>query len=446
MDHTPAPISLAAARALQPPEGSRAAEVFRDDHVWIRFAARPTSGPQVPHDRDELILHCRIGHRALSLGRRRNHDRTRRHDVRGGAYATRLRPILGGLLGLGRVLRAAPMIDDSSTLPVPIGTDTGRVSTLDQLASIPEEEIWLSKQKSARTRRAYRLDVQHFMRTLGVTTPGELRQADHKAVIAWERFMREFEHAASSTIRRRLAALSSLYKHLVRHDHAARNPVREVERPAINRDEGATAAFSKAQARKLLDLPGEDTIAGLRDRAILSVGLQVGLRRAEIAALTVGDLHQNRGYDSLRVMRKGGRRDALAINPQTAARLRAYLEKAGHGADVDGPLFRPLKHNGKRREERRGMDPDAIDRVVRKYAAALGLDRGYSAHSMRATFITTALENGAQLEDVQKAAGHRDPSTTKLYDRRGYNPEKAARMARRVVLMCESVMYAIYVI
>ena len=72
------------------------------------------------------------------------------------------------------------------------------------------------------------------------------------------------------------------------------------------------------------------------------------------------------------------------------------------------------------------MDPDAIDRVVRKYAAELGLDRGYSAHSMRATFITTALENGAQLEDVQKAAGHRDPGATKLYDRRGYNPEKAA--------------------
>src|SRR5271167_1928024 len=94
-------------------------------------------------------------------------------------------------------------------------------------------------------------------------------------------------------------------------------------------------------------------------------------------------------------------------------------------ADTDGPLFRPLRHNGKRQEERRGMDPDAIDRVVRKNAGELGLDRGYSAHSMRATFITTALENGAQLEDVQKAAGHRDPGTTKLYDRRGYNPEKS---------------------
>src|SRR6266851_4121488 len=240
------------------------------------------------------------------------------------------------------------MTDDTS-LPTTLDTGRRQVSTLDQLADIPEEEIWLSKQKSARTRRAYRLDVQHFMRTLAITTPEELRQADHKAVIAWERFMREVEGAASSTIRRRLAALSSLYKHLVRHDHAPRNPVGEVGRPAINSDEGSTLAFSKAQARKMLDAPPEDTVAGLRDRAILSVGLQVGLRRAEIAALKVGDLHENRGDNSLRVMRKGGRRDALAINPQTAARIRAYLKASGHGADIDGPLFQPLRHKGKRR-------------------------------------------------------------------------------------------------
>jgi site-specific recombinase XerD len=188
------------------------------------------------------------------------------------------------------------MTDDTS-LPVPTTTGRSRVSTLEQLADIPEEQIWLQKQKSARTRRAYRLDVQHFMKALGITTPAELRQADHKAVIAWERFMRETERAAASTIRRRLAALSSLYKHLVRHGYAARNTVGEVERPVINRDEGATLASSKAQARKILDAPAEDTIAGLRDRAILSVGLQVGLRRAEIAALSVGNLHQNRGYD-----------------------------------------------------------------------------------------------------------------------------------------------------
>lgn len=311
-------------------------------------------------------------------------------------------------------------------LILPAPSAGNRVAILDHLAEIPDEEIWLAKQKSARTRRAYRLDVRHFMATIGITSTEGLRQADHRAVIAWERMMREIDHAAPSTIRRRLSALSSLFKHLVRHSCATKNPVREVDRPVINRDEGSTAAFSKAQARKLLDTPPADTIDGMRDRAILSVGLQVGLRRAEIAALSVGDLHQNRGFDALRVTRKGGRRDALAINPQTAARLRAYLAQAGHADDLDGPLFRPLKHNGKQSGVRRPMHPDAIDRVLRKHAATVGMPRGYSAHSMRATFITTALENGAQLEDVQKAAGHRDPSTTKLYDRRGYNPEKAA--------------------
>jgi integrase/recombinase XerD len=314
------------------------------------------------------------------------------------------------------------MTDDTTTLPIPVGL--ARLPTpLERLAEIPEEEIWLQQQKSKRTRRAYRLDVRHFMRTLNITTPAELRQADHRAVIAWEQFMRETEEAKASTVRRRLAALSSLFKHLVRHGYAVKNPVTEIKRPAINRVEGSTLAFSKAQARKILDAPmiqtpegepltGRALIRGLRDRAILSVGLQVGFRREEIATLKVGDFHQNRGYDSLRVKRKGGRRDALAINPQTAARIRAYLDAAGHAADIDGPLFRPLNHNGRQTERRRRMDPDAIDRVVRKYAGAeLGLLRDYSAHSMRATFITTALENGAALEDVQKAAGHADPGT-----------------------------------
>ena len=298
--------------------------------------------------------------------------------------------------------------------------------TLVAIAAIPEEEIWLAKQKSPRTRRAYRQDVLHFMQTVGARSREELRTIDHKAVIAWERYMREVEGVQASTIRRRLAALSSLFRHLVTHGHVAKNPVTEIERPAINRDEGTTLAFSRAQARKILDAPSPDTVHGLRDRAILSIGLQVGLRRAEIASLKVSDLHQNRGFDSLRVVRKGNRKDALAINPQTAQRIRAYLDAAGHGDDLDRALVRPLHHNRHSKDARRRMHPDAIDRVLRKYARQIGLSRGYSAHSMRATFITTALENGTSLEEVQKAARHRDPSTTKLYDRRGYNPEKSA--------------------
>jgi site-specific recombinase XerD len=84
-------------------------------------------------------------------------------------------------------------------------------SPLAQLADIPEEETWLAKQKSKRTRRAYKLGVQHFMRTLHIATYEDLRRADHRAVIAWERIMCEIDEAEPSTIRRRLAALSSLF-------------------------------------------------------------------------------------------------------------------------------------------------------------------------------------------------------------------------------------------
>lgn len=186
------------------------------------------------------------------------------------------------------------------------------------------------------------------------------------------------------------------------------------------------ATFKQKQARSILDAPLATSLLGVRDRAILAVGLQVGFRRAEIASLKVGDFHMNRGFDSLKVVRKGGKKGSLAIHPQVAQRIRDYLDLTGHGSDLDGPLFRPMRDPRKGLEARRHLHPDVIDRILRKYARHIGLSRGYSAHSMRATFITTALDNGASLEDVQSAAGHADPSTTKLYDRRGYNPEKSA--------------------
>jgi hypothetical protein len=105
----------------------------------------------------------------------------------------------------------------------------------------------------------------------------------------------------------------------------------------------ASCRLARAGAATARTRPGDiwrlgDHVIGCGDNRD-SVGLQVGLRRAEFAVLKVGDLRQNRGYDSLRVMRKGGRRDALAINPQTAARLRAYLDAAGHAGDSEGPLL-----------------------------------------------------------------------------------------------------------
>jgi transglutaminase-like putative cysteine protease len=100
------------------------------------------------------------------------------------------------------------MTELEALLPIPAGPDASLPSVMERLAEIPEGEIWLQKQKSARTRRVYRLDVRHFMRTLDVTAQSELRQVDHRAAIASERHMREVEprlpRAEPSAWRRRL--------------------------------------------------------------------------------------------------------------------------------------------------------------------------------------------------------------------------------------------------
>jgi len=301
-------------------------------------------------------------------------------------------------------------------------TGTG---ALDRLRAIPEERVWLESQQSPQTRRAYRNDVLHFMSTMHITETADFRKVDRMAVVAWKRKM-EQDGAKPRSVRRRLSALSSLFSHLVDQHVVPVNPVREIRRPRVNRKQGTTAAFSPAQARKILDAPDPATLQGLRDRAILSVGLQVGSRRSEIASLKVKDFHENAGYPSLHFIRKGGEDHSLAIHPQAAERIRAYLAAAGHGEDLDSPLFRPVRASWKVESLRRPLHPDLIDRILRKYARKIGLHRGFSAHSMRATFITRALDNGASLEEVQRAAGHADATTTKLYDRRGYNPEKSA--------------------
>jgi len=286
----------------------------------------------------------------------------------------------------------------------------------------------LASHKSERTRRAYRKNVTDFMGFLGIQSAEFLRSATHAHIIAWERHLREERGYASSTVRRRLAAVSSLFRHLKNHGLMDSNPALDVKRPPVNRTEGSTPAFSKEEARALLDAPDPETLLGLRDRAILSVGLHAGLRRAEIAHLAVGDLYIDRGFPALRILRKGGKKGSLPINSACERRIRDYLEEAGTTADPDAPMFLPTTHNRHTNESPtlvRHPDPDTIDRVVKRHALDLCFAGRYSAHSMRATFITTTLENGSPLEE-QRAAGHSDPGTTKLYDRRGFDPERGA--------------------
>jgi len=121
------------------------------------------------------------------------------------------------------------LVKEKNTRAVVVSRQTAPVRvSVDAVAAIPEEEVWLASRKSARTRRAYRNDVAHFMKTFGIRSPEELRKVDHRAVMAWERLMREDEGCQSITVLRRLVSLSSLFTDLGMIDIVVMYPVLDV--------------------------------------------------------------------------------------------------------------------------------------------------------------------------------------------------------------------------
>ena len=239
-------------------------------------------------------------------------------------------------------------------------------------------------------------------------------------VLAW-RAQLETRSLAGATIRRKLAALASLFDHLLENNAVAGgNPVHGVKRPKIETNEGKTPALGDDQVKLLLEAPDTETVKGVRDRAILAVLLYHGLRREEAARLTMSDLLERRGIKHLRVHGKGGKIRFLPLHPVAAERIYAYLERDSERAPSPGPLFRSMR--GKTTGA--GVTANGLHTVVAHWTRAAGIEvDGLGVHGLRATAATNALEHDADIAKVQMWLGHANISTTRLYDRRGQRPE-----------------------
>ena len=155
------------------------------------------------------------------------------------------------------------------------------------------------------------------MALVGIERPEEFRIVIRSHVLAFRKSLEE-RRLAGVTIRRKLAALSSLFEYLCEKNAVDSNPVKGVKWPKVESYEGKTPSLGDHQARQLLDAPDPNTLKGKRDRAILSVFLFHGLRRDELCKLCVRDIQMHRGVLHLRVHGKGGKTRALASRLNTA--------------------------------------------------------------------------------------------------------------------------------
>lgn len=292
-----------------------------------------------------------------------------------------------------------------------------------RLRDLPPEADWFANIDNPNTQRAYKNDMKEFMAFLGQDGIFNFREVTRIHVIAWRKDL-ENRQNSPATIRRKLAALSSLYDYLTECNSVLINPVDGIKRPKRESTEGKTPAISDAQARALLEAPDTTKLIGKRDKAILSILLFHALRRDELCKLTLKSIHDRRGITHLQVLGKGGKIRNIPLHPFTHALIKEYLAHAPHGTESEGALFRPVINN-QTGDLKKSLSTDRILKIVKAYGLQIGItnmDR-FAPHALRATAATNALENQADITKVQEWLGHANISTTRGYDRRDSRAE-----------------------
>ncbi len=234
------------------------------------------------------------------------------------------------------------------------------------------------------------------------------------------------ERYAPNTTKRMLAALRGVLKECWRlgvmtFDEYARAadiaPVRGQLPPRGRALNGAElgALFRSCQR--------DNSVAGVRDAAILGLLYGLGLRRAELVQLDVADFHREDGVLSIRG--KGNQARTAHVVEKTRTVLERWLRVRGIAA---GPMFLPLAKSGHLIAKR--LSCEGIAQILTRRAAEANVER-FSCHDLRRSFVTDLLDAGADLAVVQKLAGHRQISTTAVYDKRGEAANlKAAELVR----------------
>lgn len=227
-----------------------------------------------------------------------------------------------------------------------------------------------------------------------------------------------------ATIRRRIAAIAYAHKlkgfqppDQVEAVKAVLRGIRRTIGVAVNRKAPATSSVVKAMLKRL-----PDSLAGKRDRAILLIGFAAALRRSEIVALDVADLAFSENGVIVTLRRSKTDQEAkgqIVAVPhgsklKPVAALRAWLDAA---AITEGAVFRSI--NKADRVQSRRLTGRSVANIVKHCAGAAGLDvAAFSGHSMRAGFVTSALDGGADPINVMRVTRHVEMDTLLDYDRR----------------------------
>jgi integrase/recombinase XerD len=268
--------------------------------------------------------------------------------------------------------------------------------------------------RNPNTRRAYFKAVERFAGWCEEKGLGDLARVTPMHVAAYVEQLGRTH--SKPTVKQHLAAIRMLFDWLVTGHVLETNPAHAVRGPKHSVRKGKTSVLSADEMRELLAAIDTTSLLGLRDRALIAL---MGYTFARVGAATgmkVEDFYVQKRRGWVRLHEKGGKVTELPCHHNLDQYLEEWIAASGLGIEPEAPLFPTLRYG--RLTDRTPLPQANVHMMIQRRARAAGLLTKISAHSFRATGITTYLQNGGKLEIAQQMAGHESARTTGLYDRR----------------------------
>ena len=255
------------------------------------------------------------------------------------------------------------------------------------------------------TLESYGRDLRQFQSYLQTSQMDILKDSSRSTILTYLNSLHN-KGRAVSTISRNLAAIKSFYQYLVREKYLEKDPAANLESPKLEKK--LPKILTVQEVEELLKQPDTILPAGLRDKAMLELLYATGIRVSELISLNISDINLDMGY--IKCFGKGSKERIVPLGSIAARCVQDYV---GRGRNKlvrtyeESALF--VNHHGNR------LTRQGFWKIIKKYAHEARIVKEITPHTLRHSFATHLLENGADLRSVQEMLGHADISTTQIY-------------------------------
>jgi len=280
------------------------------------------------------------------------------------------------------------------------------------------------RQYSSHTIRSYCHDLnEYYLFCKDYDPKREFICMDHTAIQSYLQYLSR-KGLSAKTLARRLASIKSLYKYMLINNVVDVNITRLVKTPKINRE--LPHYLSLKEAKNILQLPVGNNEKALRDRLILELFYSTGIRISEMVNIKMNDIRIEEGI--IHILGKGNKERIVMMGHESIDVLRNYLgiiaEAKPSKNDYLFPALR-VGNNG----IKGAISPRTVFNIVKKYLKIISKDEKLSPHSLRHTFATHMLDNGADLMAIKDMLGHKSLSSTQVYTH--LQPEKLKKIYKQ---------------